>query len=89
MDEQRRAEIKRIVEHFRGKAISQNVLTEYCNLTKVEPIVVGDYKDYLYQVEHDDKILALVPRILKELQAIQYVPEFASANERKLSLIHI
>lgn len=83
MPEEQRATIKKIVDHFRGKPINQNVLTEYCNLNKFEPLTVGEYKDYLYQVEHDEKVMALYPLILAEIQKLRYTPEFATEKERK------
>jgi len=83
MNEQRREEISKIIAHFRGKAINQNVLTEFCNLNKVEPIVIGDYEDYLYQTEHDERVIKLYPLILAECQKLRYTPEFAPEKERK------
>jgi len=83
MDEKRRGEIRRIVDHFRGKAINQNVIEEFCNRNKIEPVTLGDYKDFLYQVEHDEKVSVLFPLILAELQKLQYQPEFADQKVRK------
>ena len=83
MSEQRREEISKIVAHFRGKAINQNVLLEFCNLNKIEPIVLGDYQDFLYQIEHDEKVMSLYPLILAELQKLRYAPEFSTEKERK------
>lgn len=83
MPEEKRAEIKKIVDHFRGKPITQNALTEYCNINKFDNMVVGEYKDYLYQVEHDEKVMALYPLILAEIQKLGYTPEFATEKERE------
>lgn len=83
MNEQRREEIAKIVEHFRGKPINQNVLTEFCNKNKIEPIVIGDFQDFLYQTEHDEKVGKIYPLILAEVQKLVYIPEFASEAERK------
>ena len=82
MNETRRAEIAQIVEHFRGKLVTNNVIVEYCNLNKIDPITHGEYKDYLYQVEHDEKILKLFPLILAEVQKLRYIPEFSDAQTR-------
>lgn len=83
MTPEKRAQVRQIVDHFRGKPVTQNVLIEYCNLNKFEEITLGDYKDYLYQVEHDEKVMTLYPLILAELQKLAYTPEFASEKERK------
>lgn len=82
MDDKRRAEIAQIVAHFRGKAVTQNVINEYCNLNKIDPIVASEFEDYLVQVEHDEKVALIFKDILAELQNLRFVPEFASAKER-------
>ena len=46
MDEKRRGEVRKIVDHFKGKAITQNVIVEFCNRNKIEPITVGELSDY-------------------------------------------
>ncbi len=83
MDEARRAEIRRIVDHFRGKPVTQNVIDEFCKRSKITPITVGELKDYIYQVEHDEKVSTMFPLIVAELQKLKYKPEFASEAERK------
>lgn len=83
MDEKRREEVRRIVDRFKGKAISQNVIEEFCNLHKIEPVTVGELSDYIYQVEHDEKVGTLFPLILKELCNLRYQPEFADQKVRK------
>lgn len=83
MDEARRAEIRRIVDHFKGKPVTQKVIEEFCNRSKITPITEGELKDYIYQVEHDEKVSTLFPLILAELQKLKYKPEFASEADRK------
>ena len=83
MNEQRRAEIRAIVDHFRGKPVNQNVLKEFCNLKKYEPIVLSDLDDYTAQVEHDEVVGKLFPKILEQLQYLRYKPEFANERDRK------
>lgn len=83
MTEPQRAEIRNIVDHFRGQKVAQEVLSQYCERMHFEPIVVGDLADYTYQVEHDERVNELFPKILAELQRIKYVPEFADEKVRK------
>lgn len=83
MDEKRRAEVRKIVDHFKGKALTQNTIVEFCNRNKIEPITVGELSDYTYQVEHDEKVGVMFPLILKELCNLQYQPEFADQKVRK------
>lgn len=83
MDEKRRAEIRAVVEHFKAVPVNQDVLTEYCNVNKVEQIVLGDFTDYRVQVEHDEIIQKIFPLILQEVSKLQYAHEFDSIEERK------
>lgn len=86
MNDARRAQLRQIVDHFRGKAITQNVINEYCNLNKFEPIVESEFQDYLVQVEHDEKVERIFKDILAELQKLQFVPEFATEAQRRKAL---
>jgi hypothetical protein len=82
MNEKRRAEIKIIVDRFRGTAITQNAIDEFCNLNHVETVMAGELSDWIAQVEYDEKIAFLFPLILKELQGIQYQNEFDTEVKR-------
>lgn len=83
MDDTRRGEIRIIVDRFRGKAVTQNLINEFANLNKIEPIVAGELGDYVVQVEHDEAMERIHKSILSELQKLRFLPEFASAKERK------
>lgn len=83
MEEQRREQIQQIVEHFKRKAPNATVLAEYCKRMKFENLVPSDFKDYVAQVEHDEKMAKIFPEIMAALQKLVYVPEFAGAEYRK------
>ena len=83
MEETRRNEIKEIIEFFRGKPVTNEVLTEYCNRRKYVPIVLSDYEDYLFQYGHDERFTKIIPLIMAEMQNIQQPPEFANQIDRK------
>lgn len=83
MTETRRAEVRQIVDEFQDKKVTQDLLTAYCERMKFEPLTLGDFEDYKYQVEHDAMVSVLFPKILAEIQKITYVPEFATEAERK------
>lgn len=80
MDNTRRGEIRIIIDHFRGKAVNQKVIEEFCKLNKITPIVASEFEDYLVQVEHDEKVEKIFKELLAELQKLVFVPEFASAK---------
>lgn len=83
MEEARREELGLIAKHFAGqKAVTNEAIAEYCKRRKIEPITKGDLSDYIAQVEHDDVVSELYPKVLVEVQKLRYVPEFATAKER-------
>jgi len=82
-EEKRRGELRKVVEHFRGKPLTQTVIDEFCNLNKIEIVALEDFDDLLFQVEHDEKMVLLLKDILAELQNLQFEPVFVSGAERK------
>lgn len=83
MDDTRRNEIKEVVEFFKGKPVTNDVLAEYCNRRKYVPIVLSEYEDYKFQYEHDQRFARVIPLIMAEMLNIQQPPEFASQADRK------
>lgn len=83
MTEQRRAEVRMIVDNFRGQKVAQEVIDAYCQRLGFEALMVSDLKDYTYQVESDEMVAVLFPKILVEVQKIAYIPEFADEKVRK------
>lgn len=85
MDDKRVKEIRKVVEHFKGKPITDNVLTEYCNLNKIDPVLTrGSVLDYIEQVEHDTVMGEAFVEIVKELKNLKYTPVFLTEKERKV-----
>ncbi len=82
-EDAKRAEIKKIVDHFRGKQVSQNVINSFCNRNKLALIEMGDLDDFIFQVESDEKMGLLITAILKEMQNIKYVPVFVENSLRE------
>lgn len=88
MNEQRRAEIKNIIEHFRGMqpfgaTPTQEAIDKHCQAMRYERITEDNYKDFLAQVEHDEIMSRLLPAILTELQNLVYIHDFDKVEARK------
>jgi len=83
MDDQRREEIRMIVDRFRNLPYSDNLMKAYCNLKKIKPITENELSDYTYQVGHDEKMSILLPGMVNLLMKVRYVPMFAATEERK------
>ena len=85
MTPERKAEVRKIVAHFRGikMPITNEVITEWCNKNGIkEPISKGQLSDYIYQMENDEKMSKMLPVILQLfLDHMTYVGEFASEKE--------
>lgn len=65
MEEQRRKEIKTILDQFGEEVPSNEDLQDFCNGNKIEPITAGKYEDYLVQKEHDRRVQIVLPKVLK------------------------
>lgn len=86
LDAIRIEEISRIVTHFAESKlpVTDNILLEYCNLNKFEPIILEQYNDYKFQMEHDKLVgEKIFPEILNEIMKLKYIGTFISKIERK------
>ena len=86
LDAIRTEEISRIIQHFSESKlpVNQNVLDEYCNLNKFQPLILEQYTDYKFQMEHDKLVgETILPEILNELAKLKYVGTFISKIDRK------
>ncbi|MBW8034709.1 MAG: hypothetical protein FVQ79_03400 [Planctomycetes bacterium] len=83
MSEGKRAQISKIVDHFRSNKPSGRDLEKYCKQMRFEFVTPNELEDYTVQVEHDEKVFSLFPLLIKEAQKLSYVPEFADEDTRK------
>lgn len=83
MNGPRRAEVRVIVDQFRGRKPEYEEIEQFCKRLKMEPVTPGELDDYTAQLEHDEVVSSLFPKILSELQKLRYEPEFAPEAERK------
>lgn len=84
MDELRRSQVAIVAKQFKGQAVSNELLEKFCQSNKIEPMILkGELSDYTAQMEHDEMIQRLLPKLLATLQKYQYVPEYAPEAERK------
>lgn len=83
MDHKRKKELIDIVAHFRGKLVSGNAITEYCNLKGYEPISEGELEDFTYAVTMQDRFNEVWPKMVAILGKWKYLGELASDEEQK------
>lgn len=76
-------QIKKILEHFKGKTVNNKILKEYCNLNHLDLITESQYEDYVFQQEHDDRATKTLAGIFAELSQFKYIPTFLSESEKK------
>src|SRR5215208_5834680 len=79
----RRQDIKAIVEAFRGQPVTNDLLKAYCERHGYELLTEGEYQDWLFQYEHDERVAKALPAIFAELTKFQYTSEFAGDEERR------
>lgn len=83
MTPERRLEIKRIVEHFKDAAIvNGEIIRSFCEREHIEPITEGEFKDWLYQYQFDQKAYNALPEIISVLANWRYLGEFSSQDEQ-------
>ena len=76
-------QVKQILEHFKGKPVTNNVLKEYCNLKHFDIIVESQYDDAVFQQGHDERVAEVLPFIFAELAQYCDIPTYGSDSERK------
>lgn len=89
MDNKRKLEIKQIVEHFRGQTVDAQALTDYCSQNGIEPITTGEYSDWLYQYNFDEKVRQALPELISVLSQWQFLGEFAAAEDQAAQYLDI
>lgn len=76
MEEQRRKEIKMMLDHFGEDVPSNEDLQDFCKGNKIKPITSGEYEDFLVQKEHDRRIQPVLPKVLKLLGKMKMASMF-------------
>lgn len=82
-------QIRQTVEHFRDSKmpVTNEVLVEYCNKNKFEPITKGKLSDYTYQIDNDAKMASMLPRILALFaEHMHYVGEYDTEKEQQAEM---
>jgi len=83
MDTKKRNEVYDIITAWRGKPYNDGALKSYCERKGYEFVDSGSLQDYIFQQEHDEKMSALYPKVLAELQNLSYIPEYINQDEQK------
>lgn len=47
------------------------------------PILEGEYSDFVYQMKHDERMQAMLPRVIEILSCLKFVPAFVTPEEKK------
>lgn len=61
-----------IVQHFLGKPVSADALTEYCNLKGYAPMTLGKLEEATLEWEHEQRAVRVIPLICAELAKWRY-----------------
>ena len=83
---QRALEILDILQHFKFHPhVSAKALQQYCERSGHEFLGEGEYQDHLFQYNHDQKSMRIIPLILQAMTKYQYIPDYTS-EARKAEL---
>ena len=76
---QKALEVLDILQHFSFHPhVSAKALQQYCERAGHEYLGEGEYQDHLFQYNHDQKSMVIIPLILQALLKYQYVPDYTS-----------
>ena len=79
----KRGDFAKIVEFFRGKPVTNDVLKAFCERHKLPVVTAGQYEDYLFQYEHDERAAKAFPEIMAALATYRVAPELMDDEARK------
>ena len=80
----RQTEILDLLKNFNfHPRVSNAVLKSYCDRKGIDFLAEGEYQDHLFQYEHDQRAIELVPKILAKVAEYQYVPDYVSDKKKK------
>lgn len=74
-------EIRAIIEHFLGKEVSNEALKSFCERSGYAVIGEGEYSDWLFAYEHDERFKKVMPSIMAALSKWQYPSDFLSETD--------
>jgi hypothetical protein len=83
MPSERKKELLNVVEHFRGKPVTQDAIVEYCNRRGYEPITLGELEDFTYAVTMKERFNEVWPKMVAVLGKWKYLGELASEEDQK------
>jgi hypothetical protein len=63
--------------------VSNAVLKSYCDRKKIDFLSAGEYQDHLFQYQHDQRAIELVPKILAKVAEYQYIPDYISDKKKE------
>jgi hypothetical protein len=77
-------QIADILAHFNyHPKVSNKALEQYCTRKNFTFIAETDYEDHLFQYQHDQRALKIVPEVMKALLDYQYIPDYISKAKQQ------
>lgn len=63
--------------------VSGMVLRAYCERKGYEPLSENDYRDHLFQYQHDQRAKAIIPKIIELLAQYQYPEDYINSTKKE------
>lgn len=80
----RQTEILEILQNFNfHPRVANSVLKSFCERKGYEFLSEGEYQDHLYQYQHDQRAMVIIPLILAAIQKYQYIPDYIGDAKKK------
>ena len=83
MDNKKRTEVRLLIDQFRDKPFTDEVLKSFCERKGIEFVSKGVLEDYIFEQDHAEKMQKLYPRVLEALKGLQYSPAFVPEEREK------
>jgi len=73
-------QVRKVLEHFKfAPRVSNMALRQYCERMKFEDVLgEGDYMDNLFQFQHDQRVIAILPKLFTLVATYQYPQDYIS-----------
>lgn len=80
----RELQVLDIMENFNfAPKVSNKALESYCQRKGFEFLPEGEYQDHIFQYQHDQRMVQIIPIIVGILAKYQFVPDYAGESKKK------
>lgn len=80
------SEVLQVIEAFRGKPVTADLLKAFCERHHFKIMVPSQYEDFLFAIEHNERKQKVLGELVKVMLKVQITPEVGSEADKKAVL---